>query len=169
MPAITRWSVRSVLLAAVFSAVAESPYLPSVGPPALRFLNPPVERSAPAIRLPPLLTMEPRLALPAALVAPVVPAESAVASLPNPLVPGIDAALSLSQSMQAASAVSNGVDVVRLDSENLTPQMFMKFFSGQPGTNASGVSIIAPLPFIPPAPPAPSSTAAFQTTPPAKP
>ena len=169
MPAITRWSVLSVLLTAVFSTVAESPYLPSVGPPALRFANPPVERSTPAIRLPPLLTIEPRPAPQAALVAPVVPAESVVVSSPNALVPGIDPAPPLSQSVQVAPAVSNGVDVVRLDSENLTPQMFMKFFSGRPGPNASGVSIIAPLPFIPPAPPAPSSTAAFQTTPPAKP
>jgi len=169
MPAITRSSVLSVLLAAVYSAAADSPYLPSVGPPALRFANSPVERSAPAIRLPPLLTIDPRPALPVALVPPVVPEENAVASLPSPLVPGIDPSQPLSQPVQAAPAVSNGVDVVRLDSENLTPQMFMKFFSGRPGTNASGVSIIAPLPFIPPAPPAPSSTAAFQTTPPAKP
>ena len=169
MPAITRWSLLSVLLTAVFSTAAESPYLPSVGPPALRFVNPPVERSTPAIRLPPLLTIEPRPAPQAALVAPVVPVESAVASSPNALVPGIDPAPPPSQSVQVAPAVSNGVDVVRLDSENLTPQMFMKFFSGRPGTTASGVSIIAPLPFIPPAPPAPYSTAAFQTTPPAKP
>ena len=169
MPAITRWSVLSVLLTAVFSAAAESPYLPSVGPPALRFAIPPVERSMPAIRLSPLLIIEPRPAPQAVSVAPVVPAESAVASSLNALVPGIDPAPPLSQSVQAVPAVSNGVDVVRLDSENLTPQMFMKFFSGRPGSNASGVSLIAPLPFIPPAPPAPSSTAAFQTTPPAKP
>ena len=166
MPAITRWSVLSLLFTAVFSAAAESPYLPSVGPPPLRFANPPVERSTSAIRLPPLLTIEPR---PTPQLAPVVPAENAVPSLPNVLPSGIDAALLPSQSAQLAPAVSNGVDVVRLDSENLTPQMFMKFFSGRPGTNASGVSIIAPLPFIPPVPPAPSSTAAFQTTPPAKP
>ena len=169
MPAITRWSVLSGLLTAVFSVAAESPYLPAVGPPVLRFANPPVERSSPALRLPPLLTIEPRPVPQAALVAPVVPAESAVASSLSALVPGIDPAPPLSQSVQVAPAVSNGVDVVRLDSENLTPQMFMKFFSGRPGTNASGVSIIAPLPFIPPAPPAPSSTASFQTTPPAKP
>lgn len=169
MPAITRWSVLSVLLTAMFSAAAETPYLPYVGPPALRFANPPVERSTPAIRLPPLLVIEPRPAPQAALVAPVVPTESAVASSLNPLLPGIDPAPPPSHSVQVAPAVSNGVDVVRLDSENLTPQMFMKFFSGRPGPNASGVSIIAPLPFIPPAPPAPSSTAAFQTTPPAKP
>lgn len=169
MPAIIRWSVLSVLSAAVFSAAAEPPYLPSVGPPALRFLNPPVERSAPVLRLPPLLTIDPRPAPQAVPVAPVVPVDNTVGSSPNALVPGIDPAPPLSQSVQVAPAVSNGVDVVRLDSENLTPQMFMKFFSGRPGPNASGVSLIAPLPFIPPSPPAPSSTAAFQTTPPAKP
>lgn len=168
MPANTRRSVLAVLFAAAAVAAADSPYLPSVGPPALRFANFPVELSPPAIRLPPLITIEPRPASQTPLVAPAVPAENNdVSTSTNAWIPGIDSTMGLP--VQTAPAVSNGVDVVRLDTENLTPQMFMKFFSARPGTNSSGISIIAPLPFVPPAQPAPSSTAAFQTTPPAKP
>jgi len=128
-----------------------------------------VELSARALRLPPLLTIEPRPALPAPSVVPAVPSTPPESNAfpTNVALPQLDPVLT--PLTQANSAVTNGVDVVRLDSENLTPQMFMQFFSGRAGTNGSGLSIIAPLPFIPPAPPAPSSTAGFETTPAATP
>jgi hypothetical protein len=46
----------------------------------------------------------------------------------------------------------------------------MKYFTGQPGTNSLGVSIFAPVGFVPPMPaPSPSSTATFETVPVGKP
>ncbi len=168
MPAIATWSVRVLLLAAM-SAVADPPYLPSVGPPALRFANPPVERPVLTVQLPPLVTIEPRPAPHDSQATPVVPQTiiDVVPTIPGAPVTANEPPSGLPVRMEPV--VSNAVEVVRLDTENLTPQMFMQFFSGRPGTNASGVSIIAPLPFIPPALPAPSSSASFQTTPPAKP
>lgn len=166
-----RWLLKVMWMAAVVTDAADAPYLPAVGPAPLRFARPPVVKPA-TTQLPPLITVEPRPA-PAAtpeVVPPVTPV-TPVAPPPDPasadpVVPGIEPP---PVQVPYDPVVSNGVEIARPDTENLTPQMFMKYFTGRPGTNASGMTIIAPMPFVPPAPPAPSSTATFQTTPPAKP
>jgi hypothetical protein len=168
-----RWSMKAMWMAAAVSAAADSPYLPAVGPAPLRFATPPVVKTA-TVQLPPLITIEPRPAAVVPEVAP-VPPTNAVPSAPddppaNPVGPLIEPPPSIP--VPYDPVVSNGVEVVRPDTDNLTPQMFMKFFTGRPGTNSSGMTIIAPMPFLPPAPPAPpapSSKATYQTTPPAKP
>lgn len=172
--------MQALLLAAAVSAAADSPYLPVAGPAPLRFSHPAVQK-APTFQLPPLATVDPRPAAPDGPAIP-VPAHAAGASnspAASPSVPVPDNAGGLTNPVPAFSeplaplpfnpVVTNAIEVVRPDTENLTPQMFMKFFSGRPGTNGPGVSIIAPMPFVPPAPPAPSSTATFQTTPPSRP
>lgn len=166
--------MKALLFVAAVPAVADPPYLPASGPVPLRFSHP-VVRKTPAVQLPPLATIEPRPAqsLPALnaepkVVAPSSPPDHPPPPAPNePVAPAVPELVSLPPTFNPV--VTNGIEFVRPDTENLTPQMFMKFFSGRPGTNASGLTIIAPMPFVPPAPPAPSSTATFQTTPPAKP
>ena len=167
-----KWSMQAMLLAAAVSAAGDAPYLPVSGPVPLRFANPPV-RKAVAVQLPPLAIIEPR---PAAAAPPEAargdapsPVPKAAAETPPVNPPPAPADPVLPAPAQYDPVVSNAVEIVRPDTENLTPQMFMRFFSGRPGTNSSGVSFITPMPFVPPAPPAPSSTATFQTTPPAKP
>ena len=167
MPAYIRWSVQVLFLAGVVTSAADAPYLPSAGPPALRFASPPLKHPSPVFYLPPIVTIEPRPVPETQLAAPPIPAlpdEILQASPATPLpIPSPSFAVPMDP------VVSNGVEVARPDTENLTPQMFMNFFSGRPGTNTPGLSIISPVPFVPPAPPAPSSTATYQTTPPAKP
>lgn len=160
--------MKAMWMAAAVSAAADSPYLPAVGPAPLRFATPPVVKAA-TVQLPPLITIEPR---PAPVAPEVVAPTTAIPTPPdtlpaNPVGPLVEPPPSVP--VPYDPVVSNGVEVVRPDTDNLTPQMFMKFFTGRPGTNSSGMTIIAPMPFLPPAPPAPSSKATYQTTPPAKP
>lgn len=166
--------MKALLLLAAVPAVADPPYLPASGPVPLRFSHP-VVRKTPTLQLPPLATIEPRPA--PATQTPAAEPTSVASNLPpdhphlpppnEPVTPVGTEPISLPPTFNPV--VTNGIEFVRPDTENLTPQMFMKFFSGRPGTNASGLTVIAPMPFVPPAPPAPSSTATFQTTPPAKP
>lgn len=172
-----RWSTKVLLLVATVSAAADSPYLPVSGPAPLRFHRPPEHKPA-GPRLAPLPTIDPRPAEPSPVPSAPVAGATAVSSnspsetLSRPSigepVPAV-ASEPVSPPPPFNPVVTNGIEFVRPDTENLTPQMFMKFFSGRPGTNSSGLTIIAPMPFVPPAPPAPSSTATFQTTPPTKP
>ena len=161
--------MKAMWMAAAVSAAADSAYLPSVGPAPLRFATPPVVKTA-TVQLPPLITIEPRPAPAAEVAVPapaLPPAPEPAPPVANPTGPVVEPLPSVP--VPYDPVVSNGVEVVRQDTENLTPQMFMKFFTGRPATNSSGMTIIAPMPFMPPAPPAPSSTATYQTTPPAKP
>lgn len=160
-------------LAVSFGAMADSPYLPVVGPAPLRFSTPPIQKPL-AVRLPPLPTILPQAANselpPVAENPPSSQAPTPVETSP-PALGQLTAEPVVPVPGQYAPVVSNGVEVVRTDVqyENLTPQMFMRFFTGRPGTNGPGLSVISPMPFVPPAPSPPSSTATFQTTPPVKP
>jgi hypothetical protein len=69
-----------------------------------------------------------------------------------------------------AAGTTNVIIVTPSEPEGISPQMFMRYFTGRPGTNSAGVAIIPPIGFIPPVPIVPpSSSATFQTTPPGKP
>lgn len=175
--------MKVLLAAAAVSAAADTPYLPASGPVPLRFSHPVVRKTS-GLQLPPLATVDPRPP------EKTPPATSHTNTAANPP-PDPHAARSVSEPAGSTNAtatgpiptgsepivvppqfspvVTNGIEVVRPDTENLTPQMFMRFFTGRPGTNSSGLSIIAPMPFVPPAPPAPSSTATYQSTPAPKP
>lgn len=184
MPARTRRLLQSCLLAVALNATAASPYLPLLGPPALRFEPPRVEPPHAQPQLPPLPPLEPKAAV--AHPAPPAAGETTPGTQPTPLVAEPGTAGATANPAPPAESSPEGTpkpptspglppaaaDAAPAPIENLTPQMFMKFFSGRAGTNAPGSSttIFAPLPFIPPVPPAPpSSSATFQTTPPAKP
>ncbi len=180
MPVRTRWLIQFATLAVALNATAAATYLPLIGPPALRFETPRVEPIQSQPQLPPL---EPKPApIPAPEVAADVPAQGTPAPLPTSdgsNAPGIKhPARPAGEILEGPAEPTPGprpstpADPSPGPVENLTPQMFMKFFTGRPGTNATGSSttIFAPLPFIPPVPPAPpSSSATYQTTPPAKP
>lgn len=172
MPAILRRLSPVGLLVATLCAATGQGYLPVVGPPAIRFekLAPaPVE---PTVVLPPLTIIEPR---------PTVPLADPPATLPQlgplapsePLNPGVDLTPLDPVASPAAPALvmdplANNLPPV--DTSVVAPQMFMRYFTGQPGTNGSGVSIFAPVGFVPPLPvPPPSSSASFRTVPPGKP
>lgn len=173
----TRRIIYYAFLAVAFSAAAGPVYLPAVGPPALRFEAPRVEPLHAPPRLPPLPPLEPKAAIeqpaPVDVVEPVTgtppavfPATNHPASTPANVAGGTQEPPAAPAGFLPAPEPRSG------PIENLTPQMFMKFFTGRPGTNtaASGTTIFAPLPFMPPVPPAPpSSSATFQTTPPARP
>jgi len=73
-------------------------------------------------------------------------------------------------SLTPEASATNSLVGVAPEAEFIAPQMFLKYFTGQPGTNSAGVSLFAPVGFVPPLPVAPpSSSATFQTTPPGKP
>jgi hypothetical protein len=183
MPARTRKLIQSALLAVALNATAASTYLPLVGPPALRFEAPRVEPLSAQPKLPPLPPLEPKVAI--LQPAPPAAGETAPGTHPTPpfaepgpggvstnSAPPSETIPEGTPQPPASPSPPPAADPAPGPIENLTPQMFMKFFSGRPGTNSAGSSttIFAPLPFIPPAPPTPpSSTATFQTTPPAKP
>jgi hypothetical protein len=177
MPALPRRLSLAGLLAWTLCAPAGQGYLPVVGPPPLRFENP-QPAPLPEVVLPPLPVIEPRM--PAGQLEP-------TATTPAPVNPGVDArpgsvdestnadpALTIVQPFVvpfspltaepwASSVPGSAVSMI-------APQMFMKYFTGQPGTNSVGVSIFAPVGFVPPVPPpAPSSTATFETVPAGKP
>ena len=184
MSARPRRLIQSALLAVALNATAASTYLPLIGPPALRFETPRVDPLQAQPQLPPLPPLEPKVAV--AQPAPPAAGETTPGTHPAPSVaelgtggvannPAPPAGTLLEGTPQPPTApgpLPAAADPAPGPIENLTPQMFMKFFSGRPGTNGAGSSttIFAPLPFIPPVPPTPpSSSATFQTTPPAKP
>jgi hypothetical protein len=172
MPAILRRLSPVGWLAAALCATAGPAYLPTVGPPAIRFEKPaPVPAESPVL-LPPLSFIEPRPAVPSAEPAsplaqpgPLAPAEPA-----NPLVDVAPLDSVLPPNAPATVMDPSATNAALPDPSALAPQMFMKYFTGRPGTNGNGVSIYAPVGFVPPLPVAPpSSSASFQTTPPGKP
>lgn len=178
MPARTRRLIQSALFAVALNATAASTYLPLVGPPALRFEAPRVEPLQPQPQLPPLPPLEPKVAVAQPVQPAAVETTPSVAELGasgvanNPAPPAGTLPEGTPQPPTSLPPPPAAADPAPGPIENLTPQMFMKFFSGRPGTNGTGSSttIFAPLPFIPPVPPAPpSSSATFQTTPPTKP
>lgn len=165
-------------------------YLPAVGPPPLRFAQPPPPTPVVPIVLPPL---EPA---PGAVLTPdgpdagthVNPGARSVAVSSGPeagatprgtRTPG--SGTRLWPATNANPMVGFGTDdplpplsaVVPLDgSELLTPQLFMKYFSARPGTNTTGngITVFTPVTFVPPQPILPpSSSATFETTPAGKP
>jgi hypothetical protein len=171
MPACLRWWLQTGLLAVAVSATAESVYLPLVGPPALRYEAPSAVRAVPAVPLAPLPASERKPAA-VAEVKPAIPfAVPAATGETNHAIAATSENLSArEEAVDAASTNAVPMSFALPESETFTPQMFMKFFTGRPGTNGSGITIIAPLPFVPPVPSAsPSSSASFQTVPPAKP
>lgn len=180
MRVIPRRLFQYAILAVALNATAASTYLPLVGPPALRFEPPRVEPVTTLPALPPLPPFEPKAAAEAPTTAVETPATTTAAGTPispnqeaTPSKPGapVTSEEPAPPPQETASNPAKPEPPIG-PIENLTPQMFMKFFSGRPGSNAIGSSttIYAPLPFIPPVPPAPpSSSATYQTTPPAKP
>lgn len=154
-------------------------YLPLVGPPPVRFDLPLPPTVAEPIVLPPLPIIEPRPSPD--------PADSAAPGLSRPL-PGSAAEPQPSGESPATTTNLARVDLLSvpiwplyLDSSAaainagsglpmIGSQSFLKYFSGQPGTNSTGVSIFAPLGFVPPLPVLPpSSSAVFEVVPNSKP
>ena len=172
MPTILRRLSPVGLLAAALCATAESGYLPVVGPPAVRFEMPAPAPVEPPLVLPPLTVIEPRPIVPPTEPTPPVPQLGPLvqSELTNSVVnfTPLDPVLSTVVPSLAMDPLATGAPPV--DTSVLAPQMFMRYFTGQPGTNGNGVSIFAPVEFIPPLPvPPPSSSASFQTVPPGKP
>jgi len=157
------------LLVAAICATAGPAYLPIVGPPALRFEAPLIPSAGPTIILPPLAAVErPSTAAIGEPPAPAVlspPAESTNAPpLFTPFDPNAPNPLAIEPS------ATNLVNSPAAETELLAPQMFLKYFTGRHGTNTTGVSLFAPVGFVPPLPVTPPSrSATFQTTAPGKP
>ena len=172
MPAILRRLSLVVWPAAALAATAGPGYLPTVGPPAVRFEKPAPATAESPLVLPPLVVIEPRPAVPSADPAnplaqpgPLAPSEPG-----NPLidVAPLDSVAAPNAPMMTMDP--SATNAAQIDPSVLAPQMFMKYFTGRPGTNGNGVSIYAPVGFVPPLPVAPpSSSASFRTTPPGKP
>ena len=154
------------LLAVALCASAGPGYLPVVGPPTLRFAPPSPPPPAVLIPLPPLAVVDPRPTPPAAdPLAPVV--DSSIAAADPVLIDPFAVPPAAEPIPSPATYVTPAVPV---GTDNLVPQMFMKYFVGGAGTNGAGVSIFSPVNFVPPLPIVPpSSSATFQTVPPAKP
>lgn len=157
------------LLVVAMCATAGPGYLPVVGPPALRF-KPPASFVAEPVPLPPLAIVEPQAAVPASDLTETIPSLPAADSTNAPAPTPLDLIVLAPLAGPLAPDATNVTAVVQTEPEVLVPQMFMKYFTGRVGTNSSGVSIYAPVGFVPPLPIAPpSSSATFQTTPPGKP
>ena len=152
------------LLVVALCASAGPGYLPVIGPPALRFAPPLPPPPAVLIPLPPLAVVEPRPA-PSA-VDPVPLATDFTNAAANPVLIDPFAVPLVAEPFPTLAPNVTSI----LPPETLVPQMFMKYFVGGAGTNATGVSIFSPVNFVPPLPIVPpSSSATFQTVPPAKP
>lgn len=173
MVGISRRFSRFGLLAMALSATAGPGYLPVVGPAPLRFQAPPVPPPTEPIELPPLATVDPA---PKPATAPDAPV--ATNSTPAAPVPPDPAALSLDEApLDPPQAPPLTVPLLpnapqtQPDQGSMAAQLFLKYFTGQTGTNSTGITLIAPVGFIPPMPQSapPSSTAKFQTTAPGKP
>ena len=167
MPVITRLLIHIGLLSVAIAASAGDGYLPYVGPAPLRFLMPAstlakVTYVLPPLELPPVPSITPETqSLPSPL------ETNAVTSVQPPELtePAVTASVTMPGTLFPEPAQNSQPEI-----GTLTPQMFMHYFTGQHGTNSSGLSIYAPVSFIPPSPVMrPSSSAAFETVPPAKP
>ena len=168
MPALLRRLSPVGLLTAALCATAGPGYLPKVGPPPVRFERPTPAPAEPPVVLPPLAVIEPRPTSPqldTAVPAPVTPNEPV-----HPVESAPPSEALITPERPALMMEPPSTNTVAIDQGILGPQMFMKYFTGQPGTNGSGISIFAPVGFVPPLPATPpSSSASFQTTPPGKP
>lgn len=154
------------LLAVALCAAAGQGYLPVVGPPALRFAPPPPPPPAVLLPLPPLAVVEPRPA--SSDVEPLPPAPDSTNAAADPVL--IDPFVAPPITEPFPAPATNVNYTVPVESQPLVPQMFMKYFIGGAGTNATGVSLFAPVDFVPPLPIVPpSSSATFQTVPAGKP
>lgn len=176
MPALLRWFSPIGGLAVALCATAAGPgYLPTVGPAPLRFEIPAPPVVAPAA-LPPLVFIEPRRPADAdetvASASPATPAPGVPAATPTaPATSPAESSVLVSPlgPLEPFAAATNS-PAVTSDSEVVAPQMLLKYFVRPAGTNSAGVSIFAPVGFVPPQPlTPPSSSATFQTAPPAKP
>jgi len=172
MPALSRWFSPIGGLAVALCATASPGYLPTVGPAPLRFETPAPLATVPVV-LPPLVFIEPRPAAgtnetvasasptngpntEAAEVMTPGPAEIPILASPlGPLVP---------------IGVPTNPPAAPFDTEVVAPQMLLRYFMHPVGTNSAAISAFAPVGFVPPQPLAPpSSSATFETTPPARP
>jgi hypothetical protein len=163
MPTILRRLSPVSLLAATLCAAAGQGYLPVVGPPPVRFEKPVPAPTEPPLVLPPLTVIEPRPAVlptdPAPT--PLQPGPLALSEPANPIVDltPLDPVVSpVGPALVMDPLATNAPPV---DTSILAPQMFMRYFTGQPGTNGNGISIFAPVGFVPPlpVPPAPPEPA----------
>ena len=164
MPGISRRFSRFGLLAMAVSATAGPGYLPTVGPAPLRFQPPPPPTAVEPVDLPPLAVTEP----------PAKPtthgAEAAEPTSPPspPVDPGTP---SLEQAALEPPPAAPMVPLPPPVPGPMAAQMFLQYFTGHAGTNSMGLSVFAPVGFVPPLPLSapPSSTATFQTTAPGTP
>jgi hypothetical protein len=170
MPALSRWFSPIGGLAVALSAAAGPGYLPTVGPAPVRFETPAPPVVAP-VALPPLVFIEPRPATDTnETVAPAVPTGPVVATTEAASAP-VEPSILISPlgPLEPAGGATNS-PAAPADTEVVAPQMLLKYFTRPAGTNSAGVSIFAPVGFVPPQPLVPpSSSATFQTTPSAKP
>ena len=164
MRGIHRLLTHAALLAVAIAVKAAPGYLPVVGPPTPRFAVPPPATLAAGIALPSLPSAEsspaiPVVELPTVSNSPVsveVAAASPSAVSFEPLIP----------SLFAVPSEPPSTNLIAANAEILGSQMLLKYFTGRPGTNSSGVSFYAPVSFVPPLPaPPPSSSATFQVVP----
>lgn len=166
------------LLVVALCTSAGQGYLPVVGPPALRFAPPPPPPPAVLIPLPPLSGEAGEPGGKGAGEIPFFPPGSLSPQLPfSPAADSTNAAVDPvfidpfvvpPATVPVPGPPANTTPAVQ--PETLVPQMFMKYFIGGAGTNGTGVSIFSPVDFVPPLPIVPpSSSATFQTVPPAKP
>lgn len=152
-------------LAVAPGASAAGPgYLPTVGPPALRFAPPPPPPPAVPAPLPPLAVIEPRPVLPPPEPSP--PLAESTNTTVEPMFLDPFAVPPVAEAI--ATPLTNVIVLLPPEPPTFAPQMFMRYFIGG-ATNAAGVSILSPVGFVPPLPPPPSSSATFQTVPSAKP
>jgi len=156
------------LLAVAVCATAGPGYLPTAGPAALRFERPPPPPAGAPMILMPLPVIEPRATVPSGEPTPPTASSSSMATTnSNPPLGLLDPNIIL---LTPEASSTNSVTDPAPESEFIAPQMFMKYFTGRPGTNSTGASVFTPVGFVPPLPVAPpSSSATFQTTPPGKP
>jgi len=176
MPALSRWLSPIGGLAVALSATAGEGYLPTVGPAPVRFETP-APPAPVTVAFPPLVFIEPRpLTDTNETVAPASPAESVPnlpGAAPTEVTPPPPAEVTIFVSplgpLEPTGVATNSL-AAPAETEVIAPQMLLKYFMRPAGTNSAGVSIFAPVGFVPPQPLAPpSSSATFQTTPPAKP
>lgn len=170
MPALSRWFSPIGGLAVALCAAAGPGYLPTVGPAPVRFETPAplVEATVP---LPPLVFIEPRPATDTVTAAsPTSPAPNVTSAAPTETPTSASAESSVFISPLGPPEPTGVATNAPADTEVVAPQMLLKYFTRPAGTNSAGISVFAPVGFVPPQPLAPpSSSATFQTVPPAKP
>ena len=159
------WLACWLWLAILPCAVAGPGYLPTVGPPPLRFADP-AAQTASHFFLPPLE--------PVAVIAPAAdadqtapPAKKAIPPLlgPEPPQPAVPV-----ENPAATVPPMHATVPTTLESPLFSPQMLLPYFT-RGSTNASGASVLIPVNFQPPLPTGqpPSSSATYEVVPASKP